>query len=87
MARSMKATVSSKGQVTIPLAVRQRLGIRTGDRLFFVIGDDGRVHVEREPRHTLDELIGILGRPPGSVTVTAMDKAIRAHASKRARRG
>ena len=36
-------TVTSKGQVTIPKAVRQRLGIRKGSRIeFTVIGD----HVE-----------------------------------------
>jgi antitoxin PrlF len=33
--RSMKATVSEKGQVTIPKKLRERLGIRTGDVLDF----------------------------------------------------
>ena len=35
------ATVSSKGQITIPLAVRERLGVTTGDRVEFVELDDG----------------------------------------------
>lgn len=35
------STVSSKGQVTIPLEVRQRLGLREGDRVEFVF-DEGR---------------------------------------------
>ncbi len=30
------STVSSKGQVTIPLAVRKRMGLKTGDRVTFV---------------------------------------------------
>jgi AbrB family looped-hinge helix DNA binding protein len=30
------STVSSKGQVTIPLEVRKKLGLRTGDRVEFV---------------------------------------------------
>lgn len=38
-----ETTVTSKGQVTIPLAVRQRLGIRQGSRLEFQVVDD---HVE-----------------------------------------
>ncbi len=29
--------ISSKGQVTIPLAIRQRLGLHEGDRVVFVI--------------------------------------------------
>jgi len=38
-----RTTVTSKGQVTIPKAVRQRLGIRKGSRIeFTVVGD----HVE-----------------------------------------
>ena len=35
------ATLSSKGQITIPLAVRERLGVTTGDRVEFVELDDG----------------------------------------------
>ena len=31
----MKATLTSKGQVTIPQAIRTRLGLRTGDVLEF----------------------------------------------------
>lgn len=31
----MKATLSSKGQITIPLALRNRLNLKTGDQLEF----------------------------------------------------
>ena len=31
----MKATMTSKGQVTIPIAIRQRLGLKTGQVLEF----------------------------------------------------
>jgi antitoxin PrlF len=34
---SMKATVTSKGQITIPLEVRQRLGLKQGDRVAFSV--------------------------------------------------
>ncbi len=37
------ATITSKGQTTIPKAIREHLKLKTGDRLDFVIGDDGRV--------------------------------------------
>lgn len=42
-------TVTSKGQVTIPLALRQQLGIRQGSRIeFSLVGD----HVEMRVVHT-----------------------------------
>lgn len=31
----MKATLSSKGQITIPLSLRKRLNLKTGDQLEF----------------------------------------------------
>jgi AbrB family looped-hinge helix DNA binding protein len=33
------STISSKGQVTIPIEVRHRLGLREGDRVEFVFED------------------------------------------------
>ena len=39
------ATVTSKGQITIPKEIRERLHIKTGDRLDFRIEDDGAVRV------------------------------------------
>ena len=35
------STISSKGQVTVPIEVRHRLGLRQGDRVEFVY-EDGR---------------------------------------------
>ena len=37
------ATMSSKGQTVIPKAIRERLGLRPGDALDFVVQDDGDV--------------------------------------------
>ena len=37
------AKVTSKGQVTIPIAIRKRLGIKDGDKLLFVEKPDGVV--------------------------------------------
>lgn len=45
--RRMETTVTSKGQVTIPKSVRQRLGLRRGSKVEFVVVDDRvelRVH-------------------------------------------
>jgi antitoxin PrlF len=35
------ATITSKGQVTVPREVRRLLGVRTGDRLLFESDGDG----------------------------------------------
>lgn len=42
-----RATVTSKGQVTIPVAVREALGIRRGTRILFRLEDE-RVLIEHE---------------------------------------
>jgi antitoxin PrlF len=39
--------VSSKGQTVIPKAVRQRLGLKTGDVIRFKVGDKGAVTIDK----------------------------------------
>jgi AbrB family looped-hinge helix DNA binding protein len=70
------STLTSKGQTTIPKDVRKRLNLHPGDRLEFVIDEDGRVLVLPV---SLDasELAGMLKRPAKPVSVAAMNQAIR----------
>jgi AbrB family looped-hinge helix DNA binding protein len=75
------ATITSKGQITIPKAVRDQLGLREGDRVAFRVVGDGRVVVEPETIDLLD-LAGILKPRRKGVTLADMDEAIRAEASK-----
>lgn len=56
------AKVTSKGQVTVPLAVRRALGVRAGDRLVFE-GDAGRIRVRREPTASAFEKYRGIGTP------------------------
>jgi AbrB family looped-hinge helix DNA binding protein len=55
------STLSSKGQITLPLEVRKRLGLKRGDRIEFVL-EQGRTVVQ--PARTTDnpflEDVGIL---------------------------
>ena len=51
------ATVTSKGQVTIPVAVRERLGIAAQDKIVFRMGKDRRVEIELLPM-SLEEAYG-----------------------------
>lgn len=60
--REIISTVSSKGQVTVPAEVRKHLGIREGDKLSFVIEDEGSVKVEAPRYHNVASLRGAAGR-------------------------
>jgi AbrB family looped-hinge helix DNA binding protein len=54
-------SVTSKGQVTIPKAVRQRLGIRQGSRLeFTLVGDHLEVRVCSHPAEVPASGFGML---------------------------
>lgn len=44
----MPATVTSKGQVTIPKPIRDRLGIKTGTKVSFSVDKDGRAFIQAE---------------------------------------
>ena len=72
------ATLTTKGQVTIPKEVRERLGVETGDRLSFVVQDDGSVLVTPIVSHVraLGGLLQRAGRQP--VSPAEMDRGIAA---------
>lgn len=60
------ATVSSKGQVVIPAAIRHELGIEPGTHLVMRVAD-GRVVMVPEKKITWKDLRGIgAGRPSGT---------------------
>ena len=54
-----RATLTSKGQLTIPKEVRDRLGLRPGDNLIFDFDGDA-LHLRVERRRSLEELRGSL---------------------------
>lgn len=53
------ATMTSKGQVTIPKPVRDRLRLRTGDKLDFRVEEDGTIRVYPIARR-VEEVFGLL---------------------------
>ncbi len=64
----MKATVSEKGQVTIPKRLRERLGIRAGQVLEFE-EDRGRLVARKVAEEDpVDAVYGVLGRRRGRST-------------------
>lgn len=56
------ATVTSKGQTTIPKDIRDGLGLKPQDRLHFTLLPDGTV-IMRAKKRSLSELYGTLHKP------------------------
>jgi AbrB family looped-hinge helix DNA binding protein len=80
-----KSTLTSKGQVTIPKEVRDRLGLKVGERLEFRVQADGSILVEPERRGGLGRVPGLLRRLAGdrAVSVEEMDDAVARHVRER----
>jgi antitoxin PrlF len=70
------ATVTSKGQVTIPVDVRKQLDLKSGDRIEFSFNEGtGRYEVYPVTR-SLTALKGVVKKPAKPVSIEDMDQAI-----------
>lgn len=70
-----ESTITTRGQTTLPSAVRQALGLKPGDRLRYVLLDDGEVRLMRT--RPVTELAGLLHQPGHApVTLEEMERAI-----------
>lgn len=76
------ATVTSKGQVTIPVEIRKALALETGDRLEFISGDDGKVMIVAATK-SITDLKGRFAKPDKTVTIEDMNAAIAHQAAGR----
>ena len=54
-------TMTTKGQVTVPREIRDRLGLKSGDKMAFTMLSDGTVVMRPKTRHLAD-LAGSLTR-------------------------
>ena len=71
-----RATLTSKGQITIPKEVRERLGVEAGDRLEFVEQERGVYRVVAATRDVRN-LKGMVPKPRRAVTIEEMNAAVR----------
>lgn len=55
-------TMTSKGQVTVPREIRDRLGLKSGDKMAFTMLSDGTI-IMRPKTRRLADLAGSLTRP------------------------
>jgi AbrB family looped-hinge helix DNA binding protein len=69
------ATLSSKGQITIPAKVRESLGVDTGDRVEFVEIAPGRYEFIAATR-SVTHLKGMFGKARRSVSIEEMNAVI-----------
>lgn len=69
------ATLTAKGQITIPVDVRNELKVDAGDRVEFVQIAPGRYEFVAAT-HSVTELKGMFGKPKKTVSIEAMNKAI-----------
>jgi AbrB family looped-hinge helix DNA binding protein len=77
------ATITSKGQITIPKDVRNILHLESGSKVDFFINDNGEA-VMRSLSKTTEEVFGILSSPKRrKVSVKEMDKKLRNTLKKR----
>ncbi|SIQ16704.1 looped-hinge helix DNA binding domain-containing protein, AbrB family [Rhizobium sp. RU35A] len=81
-------TITSKGQMTVPKALRDQLDMKPGDKCYAWVRDGELIIVPRNK--PLAGLLGMLGRPPASVASqgddirdivsdAAVDRYLRAH--------
>ena len=76
------ATITSKGQITVPMRIRKHLQVDKGDRIEFLIGTDGKVTL-MPAIADVRKLKGIVGKPDRPVTVEDMNRIIEAEAGKK----
>ena len=78
----MTSTITSKGQTTIPKSIRDRLNLKAGDRVDFVVEEGGRVVLVPATVH-VTELKGMMPPPRKAVSIEQMEAAIEAGAAAR----
>lgn len=76
----MESTITSKGQATIPKAIREHLRLKPGDRVKFFVHPDGSVVIL--PKLPAAALRGIVKSRRQSVTVEEMREAAAAGATE-----
>lgn len=72
----MDATLTSKGQLTLPAELRKRLNLQPGDRLDCVLQDDGSILMcpRKRPQQNLK---GIIPKPAQPLTLEQIEDCIR----------
>jgi antitoxin PrlF len=79
---TIRAKVTSKGQITVPVEVRRSLGVRPGDNLRFEQHEDGYRLVRETEENPFEKWRGIGGFPgmgKGRDAIVAYFREMRGH--------
>ena len=82
--RELIASVTTRGQVTIPSEIRKHLDLRSPDKIAFIIDETGTVQL-RPARVTLEDLFESVPPIPGRETIDFddfIDEAMQAEADQ-----
>jgi AbrB family looped-hinge helix DNA binding protein len=71
------ATITTKGQITIPAEVRNALSVGSGDRVEFVQIEPGQ-YLFIAANRSVTELKGMFGKPSKTATIEDMNRVIAA---------
>lgn len=78
----MLSVLSSKGQITLPKDLRDFLKLRSGDKVEFLLQENGRVELV-PVTESVTRLEGLLPKPKRKLSLAEMDAAIRKRMSAR----
>jgi AbrB family looped-hinge helix DNA binding protein len=77
------ATITSKGQVTIPKKIRDKLGLKPGDKLDFEINEEGKLEASTK-KYAIEDVAGILYRPGQKAkTIEEMNEGVSEYFKKK----
>ncbi len=77
-----ESTITTKGQCVVPKKIRDYMQLNPGDKVDFIIKEDGEVFV-RPVVLDVQDLKGLMKRPGRKpITLKEMEKAVRKRAGK-----
>jgi antitoxin PrlF len=78
-AATIRTKRTSKGQITLPSAIRKQLGLTAGDQLSVTLLDAETIVLKRRVSRPISALRGLLPKPVKALTVQQMDAGVSAY--------
>lgn len=79
----MHTTLTSKGQMTLPSAIRTQLGLEAGDQLSVTVLDAETIVLKRRISRPISALRGLLPKPAKALTLQEMEAGVSAYLSRK----